>query len=216
MFCTCTQRTFATNGNIFKVADIDETHLTALGKEAATGNDVAFMDIVKEFPCIYNRGSAQCKDRNLKMNAWRTSGKLVMANGNVEVENEGKLQSHITASKQCYENTRTLLSCYLKMIKPPSGSGSDQVSIDQKYEHLRWLITFIKTRSTTRNNMSLQRRSSTTACTTQEQTCNDDKEDLELELAPDYDPTVEGRPSNEDDSCPSSVDSEVPQSSTSR
>ena len=53
------------------MAEIDETErdLAVLRKEAATGNAVAFMDMVKEFPCIYNRGSAQFKDRKLKINA---------------------------------------------------------------------------------------------------------------------------------------------------
>ena len=33
-----------------KMAETDETHLSALGKEAAMGDDVAFMDMVNEFP----------------------------------------------------------------------------------------------------------------------------------------------------------------------
>ena len=98
---------------VFKMAYNDFTHLTALGKEAAVGDDVAFMHIVKEFPCIYNRGSVEFKDRNMKMNAWRRIGKLVMANDNVEMANEEKLQLHITASKQRHENIRALLSRYL-------------------------------------------------------------------------------------------------------
>ena len=200
--------------SVFKMADNDFTHLTALGKEAAAGDDVAFMDIVKEFPCIYNRGSVQFKDRNVKMNAWRRIGKLVMANDNVEMANEETLQLHITASKQRYENIRTLLSRYLKKIKPPSGSGSDQVIIDQRYEHLRWLITFIRTRSTTGNNMSLQRRISTIASGGQEQTYNDQEEDLEPELIPDCEAVVEERPFNEYDSSP--LESQAQESSNPR
>ena len=158
-------RTFTTNQNVFKKAENDGTRLSALGKEATAGDDVVFKDIATEFPCIYNRGSAQFKYRNLNMNAWRKIGKLIMAIDNVEMENKGKLQSHKTASKQCYDNIRTLVSCYLKRIKPPS--GSDQVSIDERYEHLRWLITFIKTRSITRTSMALHRRSSNTASATE-------------------------------------------------
>ena len=35
--------------------------------------------------------------------------------------------------------------------KPPSGSGSDVVVLEPKYEHLRWLCSFIKSRSTSSN-----------------------------------------------------------------
>ena len=115
----------------FKMAGIDETErdIVVQGKEAAAGNDVAFMDMVKEFSCIYNRGSAQLEDRKLKLNAWRTIGKLVMgANDNVEGGNEEIVQPDITASKHRYE-MRTLGHCsrYLKKINPPPGSGSDGV-----------------------------------------------------------------------------------------
>lgn len=78
------------------MAEIYETErdLAVLCKEAAAGNDVAFMDMVKDFPCIYNRGSAQFKDRKLKINAWRQIGKLVMgANDNMEGEMR-KYSSH--------------------------------------------------------------------------------------------------------------------------
>ena len=129
-------------------------------------------------------------------------------NGNIdEGESEATLQSNITASKQRYENIRTLFSRYLKRIKPPSGSDSDQVVLDQRYEHLRWLITFIRTRSTTGNNTSLKRQ-------TQEQTCLD-AEELELEFPPDKN-AAEERSSNEEDSQPRSIDSQIQQPSSSR
>ena len=62
--------------------------LSALGKEANAGDDVVFKDIATEFPCIYNRGSAQFKNRNLSINAWRKIGKLAKTIDNVEMENE--------------------------------------------------------------------------------------------------------------------------------
>ena len=105
----------------FKMAETDETErdLAVLCKEAAAGNDVAFMDMVKEFSCIYNRGGVQFKDRKLKTYAWRKTGKLVMgANDNVDGGNEEILQPRITASKQRYENIRTLFSCNLKKTNP--------------------------------------------------------------------------------------------------
>ena len=64
--------------------------------------------------------------------------------------------------------------------------------------------------------MALHRRSSNTASATEEQTCNDGEEDVELEFAPDYDAAVEERHSNEDDFGPSSVGSDVLQSSIPR
>ena len=59
-----------------KMPGIDETErdIVVLDEEAAAGNDVAFVDMVKEFSCIYNRGVAQFKDRKLKIDAWRKLG----------------------------------------------------------------------------------------------------------------------------------------------
>ena len=91
----------------------------------------------------------------------------------------------------------TLFSRYLKNVNPPSGSSSDQVKIDKRYEHLRWLITFIKARLTTGNNKSLQIMSSAGQSGPQERTCNDDDDDegSDLERTPyDDDDVVEGNP----------------------
>ena len=40
---------------------------------------------------------------------------------------------------------------YLKAVKPPSGSGSDAVEINEEWEHLRWLPTHINHRTTRTN-----------------------------------------------------------------
>ena len=40
-------------------------------------NDTAFMDIIKEFPVLYNRACADFKDRNIKNNAWRKISELL-------------------------------------------------------------------------------------------------------------------------------------------
>lgn len=123
----------------FKMAD----YLESLAVKSSNGDDVAFMEIIKEFPCIYNRSSAQFKDKNLKSNAWKEIALLH--------EGEGASAACVDSCKQRYESIRTTFSRYLKKRKPPSGSGSDMVVLEPKYEHLRWLTSFIKSRSTSSN-----------------------------------------------------------------
>eukprot|EP00794_Sanderia_malayensis_P004349 gene4349-4928_t len=189
----------------------EEKHLEELGKEAAFGDDVAFMDMVKEFPCIYNRGSPQFQDKNLKMNAWKRIAKFISkasssGGDSDDGETEAALESQINASKQRYENIRTLFSRYLKKMKPPSGSGSDQVVIDQRYEHLRWLMTFIRSRSTSGSMPSIpmiQSPIDTSMSETQEQVCIDEEE-IEEEMS-----------SNDEDFRPGTISIQKPETPTS-
>ena len=44
---------------------------------------------------------------------------------------------------------------FFSLFKTRSCSGSDDVVLDPKYEHLRWLVTFIKTRSSSSSINSL-------------------------------------------------------------
>lgn len=113
-------------------------YLKNLAAKSQNGDDMAFMEIIKEFPSIYNRSSSQFKDKNLKINAWKEIASL---------HNE----LDVNTCKQRYESIRTTFSRYLKKCKPPSGSGSDVVVLEPKYEHLRWLCSFIKSRSTSSN-----------------------------------------------------------------
>ena len=46
---------------------------------------------------------------------------------------------------------RTTFSRYVRKALEKSGSGRDDIQLDPKYEHLRWLATFIKTRPTSGN-----------------------------------------------------------------
>ena len=55
--------------------------------------------------------------------------------------------------KQRYESIRTTFSRY---IRKALGKSRDDIQLDPKYEHLRWLAIFIKTRSTS-GNMHLVR-----------------------------------------------------------
>ena len=58
-------------------ASSHEIYLQELSKKAMTGEDSPFLEIIKEFPTIYNRGSIEFKDRNIKQNAWNTVSELM-------------------------------------------------------------------------------------------------------------------------------------------
>ena len=113
-------------------------YLKNLATKSQNGDDCSFMEIIKEFPSICNRSSAQFKDKNIKSNAWKEIASL-------------HTDMDVNTCKQRYESIRTTFSRYLKRCKPPSGSGSDSVILEAKYEHLRWLCPFIKSRSTCSN-----------------------------------------------------------------
>ena len=122
-----------------KMASLENTsdsYLESLAKEAKK-NDVAFMDIIKEFPVIYNRACADFKDRNIKNNSWRKISEL--------------LDLEESECKQWYESIRKTFSRYVRKALGKSGAGRDDIQLDPKYEHLRWLATFIKTRPTSGN-----------------------------------------------------------------
>ena len=51
-------------------------YLESLAQEAKK-NDTAVMDIIKEFPVLYNHACADFKDRNIKNNAWRKISELL-------------------------------------------------------------------------------------------------------------------------------------------
>ena len=117
---------------------VQNIYLKNLAAKAKNGDDMALIEIIKEFPSIYNRSSAQFRDKNIKTNAWKEIASL-------------HDESDVNTCKQRYENIRTTFSRYLKKCKLPSGSGSDVVVLEPKYEHLRWLCSFIKSRSTSSN-----------------------------------------------------------------
>lgn len=100
----------------------DSEYLKSLALEARNGNDNSIMDMVKEFPCIYNRASPDSKDRNIKANAWRKISEL--------------LDPEESKCKQKYESIRTTFSRYVKKAVGKSGSGGDDIPLEPKYEHL--------------------------------------------------------------------------------
>lgn len=145
-------------------------YLESLAQEAKK-NDTAFMDIIKEFPVIYNRACADFKDRNIKKNAWRKISELL------DVE-EGKCIKR-------YESIRTTFSRYVRKALGKSGTGRDEIHLDPKDEHLRWLATFIKTRATSGNVQFVR----------EEEQTNSDNGDSEEEE--DKFPSQESSPSSE-------------------
>ena len=50
-----------------------------------------------------------------------------------------------------YESIRTTFSRYVRKALGKSGTAREEIHLDPKYEHLRWLATFIKTRATSGN-----------------------------------------------------------------
>ena len=58
------------------------TYLQELSQRVMTGEDSSFLEIIKEFPTIYNRGSIDFKDRNIKQNAWNKVSELMKTDTN--------------------------------------------------------------------------------------------------------------------------------------
>ena len=101
-------------------------------------SDESLMENIREYKAIYDRYCKAFKDRNLKRNAW--------------VELEKKLEVPRDTLEKRYNSIRTAFGRYLKANKPASGSGRDSITIAAEYEHLRWLITYIKQRTATSSN----------------------------------------------------------------
>ena len=79
---------------------VSERYLNALLEKSRNGDDTAFMEIIKEFPCLYNRSSAQFKDKNIKINSWKKNAAL----HTIEALHETDV---LSACKLRYENIRT-------------------------------------------------------------------------------------------------------------
>ena len=103
----------------------------------ANENDALFMEIIREFPTIYNRASKDFKDRNKKANSWKRIAEY--------------LGQTVEDVKRRYESIRTSFSRYLQKRRGRSGSGVQDTPLEPKFEHLRWLLSFINTRQSTGN-----------------------------------------------------------------
>ena len=105
--------------------------------QKAREDDALFMQIIRDFPTIYNRASKDFKDTNKKANCWRTIAQ--------------RLGEPVDSVKRRYETIRTDFSRYLRKKKGKSGSGAGNIEMDAKYEHLLWLKTIIISRPTSGN-----------------------------------------------------------------
>ena len=103
----------------------------------ANENDASFMEIIREFPTIYNRASKDFKERNKKANSWKKIAEYV--------------GQSVEDVKRRYESIRTSFSRYLQKRRGKSGSGVEDTPLEPKFEHLRWLLSFITTRQSTGN-----------------------------------------------------------------
>ena len=65
-----------TNRHVVSLGNTSDSYLESLAQEAKK-NDMAFMDIIKEFSVIYNRACADYKDRKIKNNARRKISELL-------------------------------------------------------------------------------------------------------------------------------------------
>ena len=110
-------------------------------------DDAEFMEIIREFPTIYNRSLKDFKDRNKISNCWKAVAE--------------KVGQPVDQVKRRYESIRTQFGKYLKSRKGKSGSGSGDVPLDPKYEHLRWLKNFIVSRASSWNFKSIPSNIST-------------------------------------------------------
>ncbi|XP_033120761.1 uncharacterized protein LOC117119885 [Anneissia japonica] len=93
-----------------------------------------FMEVVKNYPCLYDKSCREFKNRDTKRAAWKAVGR--------ELGHE-----HPEA---LYKTIRDRFTRYLRGLKVPSGSGS--VPLSAPYESLRWLTGFIKHRKTVSND----------------------------------------------------------------
>ena len=109
-------------------------------------NDFELMDIIQEYPTIYNRSSRDFKDKTKKQNCWKAVAK--------------RMNEPVDVVKRRYESIRTQFSKYLKKRKGASGAGAADVSNDPKFERLMWLQNFIISRP---NSGNFQRKQVTTA-----------------------------------------------------
>ena len=100
-------------------------------------SDEVFMDIIREYPTIYNRSSKDFKDKTKKSNCWRAVAE--------------RLDEPVDIVKRRYESIRTQFSKDIRARKGTSGCRSDDIPLTAKFEHLRWLKTFIITRTSTIN-----------------------------------------------------------------
>ncbi|XP_033097936.1 uncharacterized protein LOC117101932 [Anneissia japonica] len=101
----------------------------------ATADEVKFMELVQQYPCLYDKGCTHYKNKTTRQNAWKAIA-----------EELGDPNAEILVKK--YKAIRDKFVKHLTK-KNPSGSGNDFL-IEERYEYLRWLLphTAISRKST--------------------------------------------------------------------
>lgn len=132
--------------------------------ESVVEDDVKFMEIIREFPTVYNRSLKEFKDRNKKSNCWKAIAE--------------KVGQPIDQVKRRYESIRTQFGKYLKSRKGRSGCGTgDIIPLDPKYEHLRWLSNYIVSRASSGNFRADSVRRSSTPTSVSDDILSEDSND---------------------------------------
>ena len=95
-------------------------------------SDVDFIEIIRDFPTIYNRSSRDFKDKTKEENRWKAVAEKV--NGTVE------------EVKRSYDTIWTQFGKYIKKRKEKSGSCTVDLPLDPTFAHMMWLKNFIISR----------------------------------------------------------------------
>ena len=105
----------------------------------ATKENLAFIEEVQKYDCVYNKYSRDFKNKFKKYNCW--------------VQIATKFDISPEEAEKKFRNVRTAYGRFLKKRKGiPSGSGRDAVpEIPKEFANLEWLSTLISHRKTTSN-----------------------------------------------------------------
>ena len=97
----------------------------------ATEENLAFLEEVQKYDCIYSKYSRDFKNKFKKYNCW--------------VQIATKFDTTPEAADKRFKNIRTAYGRFLKKRKNvPSGSGRDAVpTIPEEFANLNWLSTLI-------------------------------------------------------------------------
>ena len=96
------------------------------------------MDVIRRYPPIYDKSCKGFQDRRVKANCWK------------KISDE--LKYTVEEAERRYKSIPTAFSRYLSKVKGRSGAGSTDVGpVDSRSGHMRWLISFIKSRQSCSN-----------------------------------------------------------------
>ncbi len=119
-----------------KMAELEDSR--SLQENTESVSDVQFMEEIRKYEAIYDKSCKGFQDKRVKANCWKRIAE--------------SLGMNMSEAERRYKTIRTAFSRYLSKISGKSGSGTSEVaSIDPKYEHMRWLMLFIKSRQSFSN-----------------------------------------------------------------